>query len=193
MSESDASNRKYTYQDLLAMPESFRCELIHGEIYAMSTAPSERHQQVHLQLTEALIRFLKGKPCRLRYAPYDVRLSPKEDNSDDIVLQPDLFVVCDRSKITRRGCFGAPDLVIEILSPSSASRDYYEKRLLYESYGVKEYWIVVPEVPSGSEHVLVLSLSEGKYREIGVFSEGYVESVLFPDMKISLADIFAYD
>jgi len=75
----------------------------------------------------------------------------------------------------------------EIISPSTASRDYYEKRMLYESFGVKEYWIVVPE---GTKHVLVLSLSEGKYKEIGVYSEGFVKSVLFPDMKINLSAIF---
>jgi len=82
--------------------------------------------------------------------------------------------------------------VIEIISSSTASRDYHEKLMLYEHYGVKEYWIVAGEVPRGSEHVLVFSLSDGKFHVIGIFSEGFVGSALFPEMKIGIEEIFAY-
>jgi len=188
MSEYRKRSQKYTYKDVLAMPEDFRCELIHGEIYAMPPSPTDQHQRVSVRLTKSLSDYFEGKAYELFAAPFDVRFSPKEDDSDDCVVQPDLMAICDASKITRKGCFGAPDLVIEIITPSTAARDYHEKRMLYEANGVKEYWIVVPE---GSEHILVLSLSEGKYIEIGMYAEGFAESALFPGLKIDLSKIFA--
>jgi len=136
------------------MPEGFQCELIHGEIFATRPSPTDRHQKISVQITRAFLYYLEGQSCQLRYAPYDVRLNAKEDNSDDIVLQPDILVICDEMKITENGCSGAPDLVVEIISLSTASRDYHEKRMLYEAFGVKEYWIVFPDGKAGSGHVL---------------------------------------
>lgn len=131
----------YTYRDLLSWPEDQRWELIDGVAYDMTPAPIRRHQEILGDLHLQIGNFLIGKPCRVYMAPFDV-LIPKHDEGEeeiDTVVQPDIAVVCDRSKLTERGCKGAPDLVIEILSPSTAEKDTLTKLKLYERAGVKEY------------------------------------------------------
>lgn len=130
--------QKYTYQDYLTWPDTERWEIIDGIAYDMSPAPSWDHQAISIQLTVVLVAALDGKPCIPMAAPCDVILS--EEN----VVQPDLFVVCDQSKIASNGLHGAPDLAIEILSPSTSPKDQSIKKNLYERFGVKEYLIIDP-------------------------------------------------
>lgn len=142
-----AENTRYTFADCLTWDESNRIELINGEAIMMA-APSSIHQEISMEISRQLANYLEGKECRVYPAPFDVRLFEKEgDNPDDIdtVVEPDITVVCDRSKIDSHGCKGAPDLIVEILSPSSLRTDRLVKLRLYQRAGVREYWIVDPE------------------------------------------------
>lgn len=137
---------RFTYRHYRTWPDSERWELIEGRAWAMSPAPKSRHQALVWKLSAQLFVVLKGKPCRAFPAPFDVLL-PKGDEPDDevdTVIQPDISVFCDRTKITERGARGAPDLVIEILSPSTSKKDMNDKFRLYERAGVREYWILDP-------------------------------------------------
>ncbi len=136
----------YTYADYLTWGEDARCELIDGIVYSMTPAPSRTHADIAKALFRQLDSFFLGKPCQVYFAPFDVRL-PREDAADseaDTVVQPDIIVVCDETKLDEKGCRGAPDLAIEITSPSTASKDHITKKRLYEKVGVKEYWLVSP-------------------------------------------------
>ncbi|GHU96630.1 hypothetical protein FACS189483_00160 [Spirochaetia bacterium] len=148
----------YTYADYLEWDEDFRAEIINGEVYAMSP-PLTVHQRISMNLTVKIGTWLEGKTCELFPAPFGVRLFPKEDYSDDTVLEPDLVVICDSAKIDERGCNGAPDLVIEILSPSNTNRDTLVKLNLYLDAGVREYWIVDPK----NQYVQIYTLDQGRY------------------------------
>lgn len=138
--------RLHTYADYLSWPDDARYELIDGIAFAMAPAPLRVHQEILLELAAQTRNALDGKPCRPFIAPFDVRL-PRDNETDsaiDTVVQPDLVVVCDRNKLDERGCRGAPDWVVEILSPSTAGHDLIIKRRLYERVGVREYWLVHP-------------------------------------------------
>lgn len=144
------AKERYTYKDLCSWPEGERWELIDGEAFAMSPAPKRNHQKVVGKLFAQLEAFFDGKPCEPYISPLDVYLPNKDwkgDTLEDIsdVVQPDLAVVCDPGKLIDEGILGAPDFIIEILSPSSAYRDLTEKRKLYETYAVREYWVVNPD------------------------------------------------
>ena len=134
----------YTYADFLEWDESYRAEIIDGEIYEMSS-PLLEHQRISRKLLTKFDAFLEGKTCEVFAAPVGVRQFPTEDRRDDTVLQPDLIVVCDSSKLDERGCNGAPDLVIEILSPSNTTGEQLLKFNRYLEAGVREYWVVEPE------------------------------------------------
>lgn len=137
----------YTFADYLEWNDDERVELINGDI-VMRYSPSYEHQDILGQLYRQLSDFLDGKPCRPIVAPFDVRLFEKDgDRPEDVdtVVQPDLMVICDRTKIDDRGCKGAPDFVIEILSPTNFRHDKIVKLNLYNQAGVREYWIVDPE------------------------------------------------
>lgn len=148
----------YTYADLLAWDEDVRAEIIDGEVYMMSS-PSALHQLVICEMVRQLTNYLEGKKCRAFVAPFDVRLFEKKgDQPKDVttVVQPDIMVVCDRNKIDERSCKGAPDMIIEVLSPSTRRHDRLVKLNLYQRAGVREYWIVDPS----SHSVLVFLLDE---------------------------------
>jgi Uma2 family endonuclease len=146
--------KTYTYADYLAWDTHERYEIIDGAAYMMS-APSVIHQNISGELFGQFWNFLKGKPCRVFAAPLDVRLFPREDDSDDTIVQPDLLVVCDGSKLTdNRACRGAPDLLIEILSPSNTLNAMFLKFHLYLKAGVREYWIINPETKVIQKHIL---------------------------------------
>lgn len=143
----------YTYADYLAWPEGERWELIEGVPYNMSPAPTRRHQGFAGELLRQIANFLDDKPCKVYPAPFDVRLLPDASQEEfrnaadkhvTTVVQPDISVICDPEKLDDRGCLGAPDIIIEILSPSTAAKDQIQKVALYERCGVKEYWIVHP-------------------------------------------------
>jgi len=139
-------NNYHTYGDYLTWPDELRYELINGEAFLMSPGPDLAHQDVAGEIYRQAANALVGKPCRAFIAPIDVRL-PKHNEADekiDTVVQPDVLVVCDSSKLDRRGVRGAPDWLIEVLSPSTASHDQIKKRQLYEQHGVREYWLIHP-------------------------------------------------
>ena len=173
----------YTYADYYNWSEEERWELINGEAYAMS-APSRLHQKFVSDLAGQLRNYFQKKPCEFYVAPFDVRL-PKRNEKDeqiDTVIQPDLSIICDESKLDNKGCRGAPDWIIEILSPSSKLMDMEVKRKLYEQHGVKEYWIINPE----ERYVMIYLLDfQRKYNQPIIYSlEQPVQVSLFPDLSI---------
>ena len=177
--------RRYTYADYCTWDDGERWELIDGIAYAMAPAPSDGHQSVSGEILFQLSGFLRGKPCKVRSAPYDVRLNA--DGEDDTVVQPDIVVICDSNKITKTGCVGAPDLVIEILSPSTAKHDTHTKFITYKRAGVREYWIVNPETGIVATHIL----ANGEY-----ISHPYGETDTVPvhvleGCYISMREVFA--
>lgn len=142
-----AKKSRYTFADVLAWGENERAEIIDGEAVMMAP-PSSFHQEIAAELTRQFGNFLEGRTCRVYPAPFAVRLFERAGEAPEDVhtmVEPDLSVVCDRSKIDRLGCRGAPDLVIEILSPSTRRQDRLVKLGLYQRAGVREYWIVDPE------------------------------------------------
>lgn len=152
-----------TYADYMTWPSDVRYELIDGVAYLMAPAPTRDHQEfvgeLYFQLRKALEG--SGSPCRAYIAPLDVRL-PKADELDEeieTVVQPDVMVVCDANKLDRRGILGAPDLVLEVLSPSSATHDHLLKRHIYERARVREYWLVHPY----DRMVTIYQLEKGEF------------------------------
>lgn len=140
-------------------------ELIDGVAYNMCAAPSRYHQGILTELNRQIGNFLAGRPCKVYVAPFNVLLpdhSGQEEEKVATVVQPDLPVICDMEKLTEKGCTGAPDWIVEILSPYTSKKDFNEKLYLYERHGVREYWIVDP----GNKYVHVYQLNEkGKYPE----------------------------
>ena len=133
-------NGSYTYADYLLWQFQERVEIILGKVFPMG-APTSNHQEASARITFTLFKHLAGSGCKLYHAPYDVIL-PGPNGIKNTVIQPDVCVICDSSKIQERGCVGAPDLVVEILSPSSFKRDLNDKLRLYEHHQVKEYWTI---------------------------------------------------
>jgi Uma2 family endonuclease len=136
----------HTYGDYCHWPDDVRYELIDGKAYAMSPGPNRRHQELVGEVFRQIGNALEDSGCRVYVAPFDVRLprGSEADDAIDTVVQPDISLICDRTKLDDRGCRGAPDWVIEVLSPSSASHDQILKRALYERHGVREYWLIHP-------------------------------------------------
>jgi len=151
----------HTYADYCRWPEDARYELIDGIAYAMSPAPTTRHQDVTGEIFTQLKNALRGAPCHPYIAPFDVRLPHANEADDDVdtVVQPDISVVYDPSKIDDKGCRGAPDWIIEVLSPSTAGHDMIKKKTIYERSGVREYWLVHPV----DKVVTVFVLENGAY------------------------------
>ncbi|NLI79589.1 MAG: Uma2 family endonuclease [Candidatus Riflebacteria bacterium] len=139
--------RRHSIEEYDALPEGEWCEFIDGQMFDMVAAPGSAHQAVAMDLGRQFANFLLGKPCQVFPAPYEVRLPEARPGrkKDFTVVLPDLVVVCDPARRTPRGCLGAPDLVVEILSPATVSHDQVRKLNLYERHGVREYWIVHPE------------------------------------------------
>ena len=185
-------NGTYTYADYLLWRFKEQVELLRGKLFKMSPAPREIHQRVSMYLSGELYNFFKDKTCRFYSAPFDVRIPAKgtketTDNQIYTIVQPDLCVVCDLEKIDGRGCIGAPDLVVEILSPSNSRKDLKDKYEIYEEAGVPEYWIVDPDNKAFYRYVL----QEGVYIGLPPVSEGDVfRSRKFPEMEIDTRLIF---
>ena len=175
---------RYTYKDYESWDGNERCELIDGEIYLMS-APSVNHQKASVELSRQLANFLIDKKCQVFASPFDVCLSGKGDN-DYIVLQPDILVVCDKSKLDTKRCNGAPDLVIEIVSPSSATLDRFKKLNLYLIAGVREYWIVDPDFKGVAVHIL----ENDKYVISTYESDAIIPVNVLDGCEIILTDVF---
>jgi Uma2 family endonuclease len=182
----------YTYADLLAWNDETRYELYDGQPVALAS-PSHIHQQTSIAISAQLYNFLEGKKCTVYAAPLDVRLF--EDDGDrpediDIVLQPDLMVVCDKSKVDRHGVHGTPDFVIEILSDSTRKTDRFTKFALYQKAGVREYWIVDPDAHTVAVHVL----EDGQYGSPDFYSDGATVPVsVLTGCTIDLSRVFTIE
>ena len=190
MAQSNVTQAHFSYRDYAQWPEDERWELIDGVAWNMGPAPTREHQRVSVELVLQIGNYLHDKPCAIYAAPFDVRL-PTSDEADDpidTVVQPDIAVICDEHKLDSRGCVGAPDWIIEIISPGSAARDQIDKRKLYETHGVREYWIVHPH-----DHVVTIyrakdnayGKSEIRATEgqapVGIFSEFSIDwELIFP-------------
>ena len=180
----------YSYANYLNWLFDERLELIKGKIYKMSPAPSRVHQQILTNFFKPIANFLDGMPCKVYVAPFDVRFPSKSKDDKDIytVLQPDICVICDKSKLDDRGCLGAPDLVVEILSPGNNKKELLHKYQVYEEFGVKEYWIV----SQSDQNILIYTLSnEGKYVPSKMFTlSEEVSSSVLPGFVLKLDDVF---
>ena len=183
--------KKYSYADYLTWTFQERLELIKGYIFPMS-APARRHQQISWNLSGRFWELFKDGPCKVYFAPFDVRLprKPTPDNRKvETVLQPDLSVICDLSKLDDKGCVGAPDLVVEILSPGNTKKEMKQKFDAYQEAGVREYWLIQPDDRNVFQYVLN---DEGIF--IGLHpltDEDELVSRVFPDLHIDLAGVFA--
>jgi Uma2 family endonuclease len=183
-------SKKYTYADYLTWSDDERWELIGGIPYNMSPAPNRRHQKILLKLGRHVAEFFDDSTCEVYLAPFDVRLS--EDYSDDHlienVVQPDLTVFCKMERLDEKGAVGAPDLVVEILSPTTARKDMKEKMLLYQKFAVREYWLVDPEL--NQIEVMVLDV-QGRFQLKNTFVENQdFNSFIFPKLALNLSKLF---
>ncbi|MEM9821548.1 MAG: Uma2 family endonuclease [Bacteroidota bacterium] len=187
-------SKKYTYADYLTWQFDEMVELIHGKIVRISPAPNRRHQEISTNLHGPVWSHLRNQPCQMFHAPFDVRLPlPEAQQTPDkvnTVVQPDLCVICDTTKLDQRGCNGAPDWIIEILSESTAHKDLNEKFDLYEHAGVREYWIVHPN----DQTVLVyLPNEQGQYqlrRQKPFSKEEKISVGSFEGFEIDLGEVF---
>ena len=184
----EKEERRFTYADYKKweLDEGERYELINGEAFAMS-GTNTRHQAIFRELFGLFYVYLRGKPCKVFGAPYDVRLFYEEDESDDTVVQPDIMVICDKDKIGPEGCHGAPDLVIEILSPSNTAVEMERKFFLYLEAGVREYWIV----DSKNNRLKIHCFRDGAITTNTYGSTEAVQVSIFPDLTITLEQVFA--
>jgi Uma2 family endonuclease len=183
--------KQYSYADYLKWTFQERLELIRGWIFPMS-APNRRHQQISWNITTSFVDYFRKAPCKVYFAPFDVRLprKPTPDNAKvETVLQPDLCVICDLNKLDDKGCMGAPDLIVEILSPGNTKKEMKQKFDVYQESGVREYWLIQPDDRNVFQYVLN---DEGIY--IGLHpltDEDELVSRVFPDFRINLEGVFA--
>ena len=189
--EPSESFAGYTYADYLNWDFEEIVELIKGKVFKKAAAPSRRHQKVSMALSRILANFLEGHKCEVYAAPFDVRFSRNpEDKKVDSVVQPDLSVICDASKLDEKGCLGAPDLIIEILSPSNNRVELQNKYELYEEFGVREYWVIHPVECT----LLVYTLIDGRYQSSKLFTTGdKIQSTFLPGFVLDLEEVFSED
>lgn len=184
-------SKRYTYADYLQWEFKERVELVNGFIHKMDPAPGWIHQKVFKHLIIKMNAFFESKSCELFVAPCDIRLPDSKKQVDDkeifTVVQPDLGVICDPDKIDYRGCIGAPDMIIEVLTSESTQKDIGIKYKLYREHGVKEYWLVDPE----DKVIFVNVLRNGEYVVLAPFTEDdEINSDLFPELKFTVNEIF---
>ena len=172
----------YTYEDYLQFPDEIRCEIIGGEIYDMTPAPTTLHQDVVLEIGALLrIRLREmGSPCRVFIAPTDVYFSEKD------VVQPDVLIVCDREKILRRGIVEAPDVIFEVLSPSTEVKDRQEKMELYAKSRVKEYFLINPDLRFIEKHVFL----EGGLKRVRIYHGKDTFTIESIGVELTAQDLF---
>ncbi|MCL2224066.1 MAG: Uma2 family endonuclease [Defluviitaleaceae bacterium] len=177
---------RYTYADYLEWGEDVKCELIDGIIYNMAS-PSARHQDVVFELGSRFKNFLRGRRCKTYLAPLDVRLNAH--SFDDTIVQPDIIILCDRTKLDPkgRGIIGAPDMVVEVMSPSTAYKDRALKHKKYMDAGIKEYWIADSE----NNTMEVYLLENGKYYSRHYGGNDKVPVQVLPKLEIDLGEVFA--
>ena len=177
--------KKYSYQEFLEITKDKRAEFINGEIYLWAS-PSTEHQRTVGRLFAKFSSFFSGQDCEPFVAPYDV-VFENEETGEKHVVQPDITIICDKTKLTKDNYRGVPKLIIEVLSPSNASHDYIRKMDLYARFGVEEYWIASPK----SKTIQVFVLQDGIYFEYATFSkDDIVKSYYFKDIEIKLNEIY---
>lgn len=183
------SKKKYSYSDYLQWQDEKRREIIDGVVYDMN-APLRIHQKISMALCAQLYSCFKNSECEVYAAPFDVRLPDKSEKDQDIfyVVQPDISVICDQGKLDEKGCVGPPDLVVEIMSPSTASTDNIKKRELYEKFGVKEYWIIDP----ANRMTIIYRMGDDKLYQKPVWysDKAVVSTQFFTDLQVNLAEVF---
>lgn len=185
-----AEKPRYTFADVLTWDSDERAEIIDGEVIMMAPAPARVHQEVSFEFCRQLGNYLKGKRCKAFPAPFAVRLFEQDGDSPedvDTMVEPDITVVCDPSKLDERGCKGAPDMVVEILSPSTQRHDRFTKFSLYQRAGIREYWMVDPDSRTAQSFIL----EDGHYsvKEFGTAGDKMMVNVL-EDCVIDLSEIF---
>ncbi|WP_194976124.1 Uma2 family endonuclease [Aquiflexum lacus] len=180
----------YTYADYLTWDIDHMVELIKGKVFRQAAAAPRRiHQEISIRISSQLFALLKGKGCKVFSAPFDVRLPAKSKKHEDIttVVQPDICVVCDPEKLDDLGCVGAPDLIMEILSPSNNKKELQNKYEVYEESGVREYWIIHPY----EKTLLIYTLTDGKYIPSKLFTLGdHVTSGCIDGFVLDLEELF---
>jgi Uma2 family endonuclease len=185
-------NKKYSYADYLTWQFEQAVEIIKGKILPMA-APSRVHQRISREIHGILYNYFQKVPCEFYAAPFDVRLYDKKKSANanqDVytVVQPDLCIICDEAKLDDKGCIGAPDLIIEILSPGNSSKEMRTKKDLYAESGVREYWIVDPEHENAFQFLLE---NENTYSPPIIYvDEDILHCSIFPDLKIDLKKVF---
>jgi len=185
-------NGTYTYADYLTWQFEQTVELVKGKILLMA-APSRRHQQISRQLNGLFFKYFENNPCEFYAAPFDVRLldkrkSDKANKEVYTVIQPDVCIICDAEKLDDKGCIGAPDLIVEILSPGNSQKEMRTKKLLYEENMVREYWIVDPEHENVFQFLLT---KEGNYSPATIYVyDEQLECAIFPDLTLDLKAVF---
>jgi len=185
-------NKSYTYADYLTWKFKERIELIKGRIFKMSPAPKRVHQEVSGYVHNQLYNFLEGQKCKVYATPFDVRLTKKNEKEGLIttVVQPDICVICDVNKLDDRGCNGAPDIVVEILSPGNNRKELHDKFEAYEENGIQEYWIIHPE----EKTFMAYTLDEnGKYKASNLKTMGdEITTPVLPGFVLNLEKAFDY-
>lgn len=186
MSVNQPHPKKISYAEYLTWPNEPRYEIIDGRPY-LQAAPSRQLQRIVTQLTGELYLFLKGKACEVYTAPFDVRLSATEDEQEYVVVQPDISIICDEKKLDDKGCKGAPDLIIEVLSPTTWKRDRIEKLNQYQKHGVKEYLLIYPNEKILEQYIL------GEKNSYGIPSIYHVDDIFnshtFPDFRMAINEL----
>lgn len=186
-------NKRYSYADYLTWFDDKRRELFDGFIKLMTPAPLRKHQIISTNLLVDIGYFLRKKKCEVYSTPFDVRFPKKNETENEniyTVLQPDISIICDLSKLDRRGCLGAPDMIIEIVSESNSKRDVEYKFEIYQEHGVREYWTVFPETKI--VNVFLLDKNKKYILKKAYAESGKVKVNILEDFYIELEDIFTY-
>ena len=189
VNEPDLSFGNYSYADYLKWTMDEMVEIIKGRVYKLS-APKRVHQTISIRISSKIFNLLEGQKCKVYSAPFDVRLPVKSRKNEDIftVVQPDICVICDPTKLDDAGCIGAPDLIIEILSKGNNKKELQNKYEVYEESGVKEYWIVAPE----GQFMQVYTLVNGKYQPSKLLTLGdEIITPILPGFVLNLDEVFA--
>ncbi|WP_238381860.1 Uma2 family endonuclease [Mucilaginibacter pedocola] len=189
LSDLDLS-KTYSYADYLKWTFEDRLELIKGKIFKMTPAPNLYHQDISAVVSGELYDYLRGKPCKVYSAPFDVRL-PRTDKANDkvyTVVQPDVCVICDKAKLDKGGCIGAPDIVVEILSPGNNQKELRNKYEVYEESGVLEYWIISPQDKTFMKYIL----TDKQYQPTKLMTIGdTIITPILPGFELDLEIVFA--
>jgi len=188
--------KRYTYADYLTWQFDEMVELIRGKVFRMSPAPNLSHQETSANLHGLIWNYLREKPCKVYSAPFDVRLPlpAQQQTADKIntVVQPDISIICDHSKLDKQGCSGAPDWIIEILSPATGKKDLNEKFDIYQHAGVREYWIVHPNDATVIPYHLDTNGQYQLIRNTPFSKEENIPVGIFPDLTIELNELFTF-